>query len=310
MRTKNKCSTILLLGNMIGIPAAAQTTASCVQPLNSLNSQALLAIADRCYATDSLIGPLDQGVQIGLPCVVFDANGVPHQGVAGEAEKITSADHIVFARPTARTIRLEPQDQSEGIRSSDVISLGAWPTCSAPIRHYAYSVRIDIASKKAQKNKPVLIDQATIKVQRAFTSAARDVLLTRTDTTAVGWQDTIDTVCRSHQNKASLVLPAPYFENVEYCMALIENPPESDLLSLVSDRLSRSFRIRAEASVSITKNPTSPYRDPTKDEILPYGETLVSMTAAIRSRLSESTMRAGWNVVESAEGLTIVGFSK
>lgn len=171
--------------------------------------------------------------------------------------------------------------------------------CAAPERAYLFDVSIYIRAEDGQENFD-LEDRAAHELLKAFGGIARTVLATKTDTTAIGWQDLEDTVCRAHQQKPSLVLPAPYFEDVEYCFRLIRGqPPHTQL------------RLQAETGISVTKNPSHYHPPQTQEEITPFTELLVKLGAEIRVELEKSAKAAGWHVIDEGFGtFTIDGLSK
>ena len=166
--------------------------------------------------------------------------------------------------------------------------------CAAPIRFYVSDISIYIKdTRDPSRANSALEDRAERDVLMAFGDIARTVLASRTDTIAVGWQDLEDTVCRAHQKKPSLVLPAPYFEDVEYCFSLVHDNP--------SGTGPRTLRLRAETNISITKNPGSGYHEPnTQEEITSFTELLVNLATEIRIKLEKSATVDGWHVVDSA----------
>ena len=75
----------------------------------------------------------------------------------------------------------------------------------------------------------------------------------------------------------------------------------------MNDQTSRPFlyKIRADANVTVTKNPNSAFREPTDAEITPYGRELVKMALATRSQLSQSVSNKGWHISNTTVELTI-----
>ncbi len=172
--------------------------------------------------------------------------------------------------------------------------------CAPPERAYIFAVFIHVLNKDDSPNLD-LEARATDQIKKTFAGVARGALADSTDTTAVGWQDLEDTVCRAHQRKPSIVLAAPYYEDVEYCVRLISGP---------LDRSYKQFRLEAEANVTLTKNPESPYREPTSQEMTPYGELLVKVADEIRVQLGSEAREAGWHVKDTGYDVTIDGLAK
>lgn len=99
-------------------------------------------------------------------------------------------------------------------------------------------------------------------IDLAFVSAANRALEPYATTVPRGWIDRSTEVCRSYMKSKSLVLPAPYFDDVEYCVRLQKNDNGTVLW------------IEIVANISVTKNPGSGYRDPQEDEFNAYGTHL------------------------------------
>lgn len=200
-----------------------------------------------------------------------------------------AAKGTLTSHPAAGLISLEPiHDRSERVDDRRV---------SAAERHLAPAVWIEIVDSRTGRFDAAMSDRAAQEVVQSFSVAAAGVLSKVTDTTAPSWHDILDTVCRAHQRKASLVLPAPYFEDTEYCIRLIQSDSSSGY----------KFSLLAAASVSVAKNPGSGYRDPSKDEITPYGEILIKLTGDIESGLATSANHSGWRVTETGQGIKIDG---
>lgn len=174
--------------------------------------------------------------------------------------------------------------------------------CAAPERAYMFDVYIHINdAKNTSRRNSDLEDRAAHDLTMSFGGIARTVLASRTDTIASGWQDLEDTVCRAHQGKASLVLPAPYFEDVEYCVRLIGGEAGPF----------RVFRLQTEVNVSLAKNPGSGYHEPqTKDEITPFTELMQNLATEIRVQLEKGARDGGWHVTEENGAFNIDGLSK
>jgi hypothetical protein len=192
-----------------------------------------------------------------------------------------SPNHIVFERTWEG--RCPPGDE-----------------CSAPARAYLFDVYINIADTIGRTGRD-LEDRAARDILKVFGGIARTVLASWTDAIAIGWQDTEEKVCRAHQRKPSLVLPAPYFEDVEYCFSLISGEPPR-----------KTFRLLGEVYPSLTKNSGSGYHDAeTKEEIIPFTELLAKLATEIEVELEKSAKTGGWHVVENAfNTFTIDGLSK
>lgn len=182
-----------------------------------------------------------------------------------------------------------------------------WPCpkgllCHDVSRVSRFVVLIRIEDAKSRKPDVKLMDRAEQQIIDSFSGAAREALGKFTDTTATEWEDIEDTVCRAHQRKPSFVLPAPYFEKVEYCIRLIKGPKSYGDL--------RAFRMSSEATVSVTKNPDSGYRDPSSGEMTRFGEVLVGLTVQVRSKLLERAKQNGWHVAKVGEEEVIDGIAK
>jgi hypothetical protein len=192
----------------------------------------------------------------------------------------------------------------------DVVSLNRLVTtpqyCSAPTREYVPLLWIEIGTEHRDTMDVLNAQTAERFVIQEFPHTVVDVLSRHTDTTAVGWEDSPNTVCRAHQKKPSLVLPAPYFEDVEYCFSLL--PFDDNFMVPAPAR--RKFRIRAEASVTLTKNPGSGYREPTRDEAMPYGESLGKFVRMIRDSLGKAATQNGWLVSTRDDQIGITGVLK
>jgi hypothetical protein len=178
--------------------------------------------------------------------------------------------------------------------------------CGAPTRQYAPIVWIEIIRENGRELDGQKMKRAEEFVAREFTRIALDVLASHADTVAVGWEDVPNTVCRAHQKKPSSVLAAPYFDDVEYCVSLI--PSRNSSLTNHLNR--REFRVRAEASVTVAKNPLSGYREPTKEEVMPYGVILVKVVNKIRDSLAEAAIQHGWQVSDDQHQVGIIGLLK
>lgn len=164
--------------------------------------------------------------------------------------------------------------------------------CGAPERSYIDAVFIHIDTERSPYTDFDLEDRAAGDVLRAFSGIAKSALAGITDTTAIGWLDSQDAICRAHQNKPSLVLSRPYFEDVEYCFRLIKGPPGTSY---------RLFRLQTEVSVTVAINPESGYREPTRQEMTPYEELIVKKREEIRVQLGKSARDAGWHVVDNID---------
>jgi hypothetical protein len=71
---------------------------------------------------------------------------------------------------------------------------------------------VDLRTGKFDTNRMKLAADSLVSL---FGNSSKVALKKVTDTTAEGWQDVPGSVCRAHQYKRSLVLPVPYYENVE-----------------------------------------------------------------------------------------------
>ena len=173
--------------------------------------------------------------------------------------------------------------------------------CGAPERAYIFDVYIHIVDAKDNLRRNFdLEDRAAKELKMAFGGIAREVLASRTDAVAFGWQDLEDTVCRAHQKKFSLVLPAPYFEDVEYCFQLIDGGGQAN----------KVLRLQASANVTLAMNPKSGYHEPNTEEITPFKELLANLSKEIRAQLEKSAKDGGWQVTENGFGFDIRGLSK
>jgi hypothetical protein len=138
-----------------------------------------------------------------------------------------------------------------------------------------------------------------------FLEAAKEVLAKYSDTSPVGWQDESTALCRAHRQKASQVLGALYFEDVEYCLRLIAVDETSQKSKDVA-ATPTLFRIQSEVTVAVTKNPGSPFREPTSDEMVPYGELLVKMVELSKQSATRLLQTNGWLTAEQGNGVVIL----
>jgi hypothetical protein len=67
------------------------------------------------------------------------------------------------------------------------------------------------------------------------------------------------------------------------------------------DPVPKLFRIQSEIVVAVTKNPSSPYRQPIDGEVAPYGEVLVKMVDLTKATLAEELKGKGW-ILENEAG--------
>jgi hypothetical protein len=153
-----------------------------------------------------------------------------------------------------------------------------------------------------------LMNSASKVLQSAFLTAAVKMVDKYTDTTAVDWSDQADAICRAHRKKPSLVLERPYFEDVEYCLKLISLDGYPDQFEAFKEKrsLPRLFRIQSEIVVAVTKNPGSPYRQPTSDEVIPYGEVLVRLADSTKEMIATELKAGGWTLEHDFRSSTIL----
>jgi hypothetical protein len=131
-------------------------------------------------------------------------------------------------------------------------------------------------------------DAAALVIRNSFAPVATQVLQPFIKTTPVGWEDLPDTICRAYSRNKSLVLPAPYFDDVEYCVRLTVERLEGGL----------SFQIRVEAHVTLTKNGSSTYREADQDELVSYGKAIVEIAKKVVAGTRDKLIKAGWSVKE------------
>lgn len=204
-------------------------------------------------------------------------------------ESSLASDVTLFSQPASTKLVFEPIQEPGPCLN---------PPCAPPTRKFIYAIWIEIYDSKREEFDHESMDMAAGTVAKSFSSSAIDSLNSYTDSTAIGWTDVWNEICRSHQRKPSLVLPAPYFENVEYCISLIPAPSWSWPWA-------RVFRLRAEASITLTKNPASSYREPDLEEITPYGEILVKFVEGTKTQLANILVEEGWKVSKSEEQIRI-----
>jgi hypothetical protein len=142
-------------------------------------------------------------------------------------------------------------------------------------------------------------DLATSSLKSGFAFAAGKALSEYTDDLAEGWSDEADTICRSHRRKPSIVLPRPYFEDVDYCARLLPFTTRSDG---IADLPVRQFNIQIQISVDISKNPNSGYREPDRDEIAHYDDAARKMSNNMMRITADKLREDGWILEEGSLG--------
>jgi hypothetical protein len=186
---------------------------------------------------------------------------------------------ILFYRPKPDQLIYEPARQSPDLS----------------VRQYVYAFNLWIRDS-ANKLDESLMANASSTIWSSFGASAAKALEMFSDTVPVGWIDEDTAICRAHKKKPSLVLTKPYFEDVEYCLRLISDlnaAPWSRSREL-GDRSPQRFRIQSQITVTVTLNPGSPYRQPTHDEIAPYGKVLVDLVDATRGGIANDLRSKGW----------------
>jgi hypothetical protein len=183
------------------------------------------------------------------------------------------------------------------------------PICAFITRQYLFAFSVEIREPQTRQYDMTAIDKASQLVQSVFGISAAEVLTLFTDTTSIGWIDEPNAICRAHKKRPSPILDRPYFEDVEYCLRLISanglqfkyEHPDYYGDGREVPRSPNIFRIQSSATVAITKNPGSAYREPAPDEIAPYGAVLVKLIASTKT-LMVAEMKAKGLFVENEKG--------
>jgi hypothetical protein len=147
--------------------------------------------------------------------------------------------------------------------------------CAPPQRQYAAAFWIETW--------PSTLDQTVKEFISSFQHAAKAALGEYTASIAPGWIDEPGKICRSNRFKPSPVLGRPYFEDVEYCIHLVDDDPARSQWPWA-----RVFRLRAEVNANVTKNPSSPYRVPEPSELASYEPILEKINSGVRLGITES----------------------
>ncbi|WP_407156320.1 hypothetical protein [Bradyrhizobium sp. STM 3557] len=188
-------------------------------------------------------------------------------------------------------------------------------SCILPARHFTYAFAVAIREAQSPHRALTaedafdqnLTDEASSQIRSSFGPSATKALAGYSDTTPIGWVDQLNVVCRAHRGKPSLVLPPPYFEDVEYCLRLISDDglPNRYRYFYHFPRAPIVFRLQAEIVVAVTKNSHSPYRQPLNEEELPFAEVMVKLIDLVKLSMSAEVEAKGWKVDNSYGDATI-----
>lgn len=213
----------------------------------------------------------------------------------------------------AQKTPVEPASDSNGFRSpakgellyNGVRHIPCDPGVSCYQDTYLYLNRLSVQVPRAWADKEKSDLAATIQGQ--FRKAAEKSLQRFTNGMPNGWRDLPDTICRSYVRAKSLVLKAPYFDDVGYCIRLIRNDldtkaihftfptqPGQDITMTEEPLTVVQFEMQIRASVSVSKNENSGYREATPNELAPYQRVLAEIAKNAKAELLAGLTIAGW----------------
>jgi hypothetical protein len=158
-----------------------------------------------------MLGWLQTKIELTVPCTMLMTLVLGGRLYAQAYSCPATIDLSIFDHPTQNKISYELHIPKRGFLPPSE----SGTTCGPPLRQNldAFEIRIvDLRTGKFDTNRMKLaVDSLVSLVGNSSKVALKKV----TDTTAEGWQDVPGSVCRAHQYKRSLVLPVPYYENVE-----------------------------------------------------------------------------------------------
>jgi hypothetical protein len=183
------------------------------------------------------------------------------------------------------------------------IPCGKFELCpiEAPLRKYVDAFSLELANTGAADLN--LIQRVEGAVRNSFPEAAKSSLEALTDSIALGWTDEGNAICRAHKRKPSNVLPRPYFEDVEYCVRLIDSDQSWD----IPPSARRALRMQGDASISITKNPGSPYRELEPNERGPYEDALIGIVDKTKNTMYQMLVSEGWQAFNQNGTIRVIG---
>ena len=212
-------------------------------------------------------------------CSAIWCGALASQNLATPAARAERGSKSEFVYPKPRMIVYE------GIRVT-------CEACASPLRQYTSRIRFGVLETK----KPQALDPAVSLIQSKFQDAALKGLAVYTKSMPENWQDTKDEVCRAWRRQPSIVLPEPYWDDVEYCLRLVDD----------GDRPRESYHIQITANISVTKNGAGQYREFVgPDEKIPYEQVLVRIVGAAKEELLQALRTDGWPLTTSF-GATVV----
>jgi hypothetical protein len=202
-----------------------------------------------------------------------------------------SYDHDIFGYPRKGVISYDGQFKSCG-------------GCMAPVRLQLNQIRL-----KSSKLSAAAVSEAAKTIARDFDGIAVALLAPYADLPCKGFPDLPDTVCRYRPKGKSAILPPPYFDEIEYTVRLVKDepePPESGPRPNTLEPDTTLFRVLISASVNVTKNPGSAYREGTDAELSPYGDALKKVAVGILDRSLKPLRQGGWRVMPDFEYFDLI----
>lgn len=179
--------------------------------------------------------------------------------------------------------------------------------CLASIyRVPAFSIEVrDEKNVKTSEEYVRAVALAESSLKAGFSYAAETALMKYADENPDNLQEGANTICRARRRKPSVVLPSPYFEDVEYCTKLI--PAHHYALDVDEGH---QFNIRIQMSIDVTKNPASGYREPDRNEEQSYRDAAGEISKAMQNLTATRLAQQGWLLDKIHDSIIMRGMSK